>query len=324
MISSFTQQEVLQDSHRCKKEPVSSDLQLMSRCCACICFVLALLHASESFIQHGGIAPSARLTTHHHVSLKPQLHRAVGSSLFNQECSKAPCTLHLSSSNYEDVILKNTSSAAAPTIGIINAVLAQSLLIPLALGLGKLLSLDLLTPIVWSREAFAYGLAGAVPIGLVGVLLDLPKWDWTTEISSKSKQFIISLLGADGGGRSGIVFAIGISLAAGFGEELLFRAVLQGSLQTVTGVPIAVATSAAVFGALHAVTPMYAVIAGMIGVYFSYLWTSTGNLAVPIIAHAVYDAGAILFMCRRLSIEAATVAAAAAAESSDQSNDSKV
>jgi uncharacterized protein len=297
-------------------------MQLRSRCCVCICFVLALLHTSESFIQHGGIARFPRLTTTHHVSLRPQSHKAAGNCLFKQEYSKAPCTLHLSPSNDEDVILKNTSSAAAPRIGIINAVLAQSLLIPLALGLGKLLSLDLLTPIVWSREALAYGVVGAAPIGLLGVLLDLPKWDWTTEISNKSKQFIISLLGADGGGRSGIAFAIGISLAAGFGEELLFRAVLQGSLQTVTSVPIAVAISAAVFGALHAVTPMYAVIAGMIGVYFSFLWTSTSNLAVPIVAHAVYDACAILFMCRKLRIEAA---AGAAAESSEQSNnDSKV
>jgi uncharacterized protein len=286
--------------------------------------MLVLLQQSECFIQHVNVARSTTLRSQHVCAKQHLGNAALHRYIVKSECRKPSSALTLSSSNDDDIILKNTAGKEAVRTGVINAVLAQSLLVPLALGLGKLLSLDLLTPIVWSREAFAYGVAGAAPIGLLGVLLDLPKWNWTTEISNKSKQFIISLLGPDGGGKAGIAFAIGISIAAGFGEELLFRGVLQGSLQTVTTVPVAVAVSAAVFGALHAVTPMYAVIAGMIGVYFSMLWNSTTNLAVPIIAHALYDACAILFMCRKLSIEAKTAETAAAAKSSEQSDDTTV
>jgi Type II CAAX prenyl endopeptidase Rce1-like len=93
------------------------------------------------------------------------------------------------------------------------------------------------------------------------------------------------------------VFDISLSIVVGVGEELLFRSVLQSLLQRFTSVPIAVAISAAVFGALHTVSPMYAVKADLTGVYFSFLWGKTNNLAVPIISHALWDAFVFMF-CR--------------------------
>ncbi len=49
------------------------------------------------------------------------------------------------------------------------------------------------------------------------------------------------------------------------------------------------AVASVVFGLLHAVTPTYAVLAALIGVYLGGLWQVTGNILTPIVTHALYD-----------------------------------
>ncbi len=102
-----------------------------------------------------------------------------------------------------------------------------------------------------------------------------------------------------------------ISLLAGVGEELLFRGVLQPAMAEWTGdfmshSPsgklagdlIALAVVAIIFGLLHAVNAAYAVLATLMGLYLGWLWMATGNLAVPIVAHAVYDFLGLAYILR--------------------------
>jgi membrane protease YdiL (CAAX protease family) len=89
--------------------------------------------------------------------------------------------------------------------------------------------------------------------------------------------------------------AVGISACAGLGEEILFR----GLLQSVVGI----LPSALVFGLLHALTPFYFLFATAIGLYFSFLLTISGNLLVPIVAHAVYDLFALYLLRQKLHAE---------------------
>ena len=75
------------------------------------------------------------------------------------------------------------------------------------------------------------------------------------------------------------------------------------------GSALSVGLSAIIFGALHAVTPLYALLAALASVYFGaiYIWSS--NLAVPIVTHAFYDLVAVLFAhwtVSRLSMEEQT------------------
>lgn len=86
-----------------------------------------------------------------------------------------------------------------------------------------------------------------------------------------------------------------IGFAAGFGEEMLFRGVMQYGLMAKLGTTGSLAVVSIVFGALHAVTPLYALLAGIASAYFGYLYLSFGNLAVPIYAHALYDVGALYY-----------------------------
>ena len=43
------------------------------------------------------------------------------------------------------------------------------------------------------------------------------------------------------------------------------------------------------FGIVHSVTPLYAVIAALIGAYLGALQLATSNLWPPVLAHALYD-----------------------------------
>ena len=91
---------------------------------------------------------------------------------------------------------------------------------------------------------------------------------------------------------------LGISVLAGLGEEMLFRGVVQGSMQHWLPVWSAVLLASVLFGLLHAITPTYALLATAIGAYFGVLWYYTDNLLVVMIAHALYDFLALLYLMR--------------------------
>lgn len=90
---------------------------------------------------------------------------------------------------------------------------------------------------------------------------------------------------------SGAIDLIAISVAAGTGEELLFRAGLQPLLGLV-------ATSA-LFGAVHVFSRdsiplgLWAMAAGAV---FGWLMNLTGGLVAPVVAHTVYDALALAYI----------------------------
>jgi len=91
-----------------------------------------------------------------------------------------------------------------------------------------------------------------------------------------------------------------VSLAAGLGEELLFRGLGQAALIDWIGGPsgmwIGLLVASVVFGACHWLNRTYAVLATIMGVYFGLLLLWTGNLWTPILAHAVYDFVALLVL----------------------------
>ena len=89
-----------------------------------------------------------------------------------------------------------------------------------------------------------------------------------------------------------------VSLCAGVGEELLFRGWLLPAIaswmperiEPQVAMGLALAGSSVLFGLVHPITKLYIVVAALIGVYFGALYLWSGNLLVPIVAHAAYDA----------------------------------
>ena len=96
-----------------------------------------------------------------------------------------------------------------------------------------------------------------------------------------------------------------VSALAGFGEELVFRGVLQRLLERWldfggSGHIAGLIASNVIFGLLHFLTPTYALLAGLMGVYFGVLLDATNppSLVVPMVAHGVYDYLAFLLLRR--------------------------
>jgi uncharacterized protein len=96
-----------------------------------------------------------------------------------------------------------------------------------------------------------------------------------------------------------------LAAVAGIGEEFLFRGAVQPLFERWTaatgfGLAAALILSNVIFGWLHAVTPTYAVLATLMGVYFGLLLDAAGgrNLLAPILAHGLYDYLAFLMLIR--------------------------
>jgi len=88
--------------------------------------------------------------------------------------------------------------------------------------------------------------------------------------------------------RVSLVEILGVSLAAGIGEELLFRGAVQGEW----GLWVA----SVAFGLAHVggrTSLAFGLWAGVMGLGLGVLALATGGLLAPIVAHTVYDAAAI-------------------------------
>lgn len=142
--------------------------------------------------------------------------------------------------------------------------------------------------IQWSWEAVGQGLVATVPlVVLLAVFLKAPLRSFQV-ITRLLDEFLAPLFG--GGGLLELIVLCGL---AGLGEELLFRGVIQTGLTDWLparwGLALGLLAASVLFGLAHAITPTYAVLAGLIGLYLGWLWIHTQNLLVPIVAHGVYD-----------------------------------
>lgn len=89
-----------------------------------------------------------------------------------------------------------------------------------------------------------------------------------------------------------------VALLAGLGEEFLFRGVLQASLAPRLGTAGALVAASLLFGLCHPLTPLYFVLASLIGAYLGGLWLLTGSLVAPIVCHAAYDFAALVLFVK--------------------------
>jgi len=168
----------------------------------------------------------------------------------------------------------------------------------LALALGWLLGHPPLETAKLDVQGVALGVLATLPmlLGLWGCLR--ARTSAFVEIRSLVESLLLPLFA--GGSIGGVAL---VSALAGLGEEMLFRGVLQpaigGLAEGTVGVWMGLLGSSLLFGLAHAVTRMYVVLAGLVGIYLGGLWLVTGNLTVPIVAHGLYDFIAILWLLQR-------------------------
>ena len=172
---------------------------------------------------------------------------------------------------------------------IVAAILAAWILRTPNYGLGP--GLD------YSQSALIQGTLCAIPIFAIAYALDSieERVPALQDVTKATQRSVLALFGGTFKPLLAVTVSVILGLVAGFGEEMLFRGVMQYELSERFGTLLAVSVSSAVFGFLHAVTPLYALLATLASVFFGSLYVWSDNLAVPIVTHAVYDIGALLW-----------------------------
>ena len=98
---------------------------------------------------------------------------------------------------------------------------------------------------------------------------------------------------------------IAVALAAGVGEELLFRGLIMqgmvGEMQTCTTqtLVLGILVSSLAFGLAHPMSVTYVVFAFLMGLAMGVLHWYFQNLLVPIVAHWIYDAIIMIWLVNR-------------------------
>lgn len=173
--------------------------------------------------------------------------------------------------------------------------LLEATTIPVALGLAPLLDVQLWGAFQLNWEHVALGAASAGPLLIAYAALRISSADWVREIHARIQEVLLPLFR-----ESGLRGVAALAVLAGVGEELLFRGVLQEGLTRPLGTAAGLAMASALFGAVHWITSAYALIAAGMGLYLGGLYLWTGNLLVPMIAHALYD---FIALCHYLKVQ---------------------
>lgn len=106
--------------------------------------------------------------------------------------------------------------------------------------------------------------------------------------------------------------ALGVALAPGIGEELLFRGLALGALLDRAGPVRALVVSTLAFAVLH-LDPAHALGAGLLGLYLGAARIATGSTLVAIVCHVANNAFAVALSTQRWPLWADRLALVAAA-----------
>jgi hypothetical protein len=200
-------------------------------------------------------------------------------------------------------------------------------LVLVALALGLVFRIDPFDQFSIELKPVLLGLAAALPPFLVLVVADRFRFSALERI----KRIVLELLGPS------LVACrwyelLFVAALAGFGEELVFRGVLQRLFDHWldfggSGLIAGLIASNVIFGLLHMLTPTYAVLAALMGVYFGVLLEATHppNVITPMLAHGAYDYLAFLLLRRAARTQpiasvADTTATSPAAEPSESAS----
>lgn len=159
-----------------------------------------------------------------------------------------------------------------------------ALMTPAAFGMALLFSVDL-APILRVRVTeTAAGIAATGPLVLMLVWFMKSAWRPIERFRASQLQLF-----RDIGFRLTPLRSALLAVAAGVGEELVFRGVLQTYAERHAALVAAILLPNLLFAALHARSAIYAAAAGVVGIYFGALFWASNGLAAPIVAHAFYD-----------------------------------
>ena len=203
--------------------------------------------------------------------------------------------------------LQSTSHEQALPASIVRvAFFFEASLVLVALGLGYWLQQpawqNLLGATPWETLlATGVGLLAAVPMLAVLLITRRLPWGPVRRLCQLVDEQLMPLFA-----NASLAGLLLLSLAAGFGEEMLFRGVLQDWLANWLGGDAglwgALVLVSLLFGLCHWLTTAYAVFAFMISLYLGMVYWVSGSLLSVVVAHAAYDFVALLWLLRTAAV----------------------
>ncbi len=171
----------------------------------------------------------------------------------------------------------------------------EASLVLVAVFLGWVANIDPFKNIYFSETAIALGVIGTAPLFLMFLAMEQMQGKSVTDI----RKLLLNTLGP-GLHRYHWTDLFILAAIAGVSEELLFRGVIQPWIEASWGMMAGLIVSNIAFGLVHAVTPLYAVLAALVGVYLGLSLDYGGdrNLLIPIIIHGFYDFLAFVALMR--------------------------
>jgi membrane protease YdiL (CAAX protease family) len=145
----------------------------------------------------------------------------------------------------------------------------------------------------WDASAAGWGVAASLPMLAVFAIFVR----WPVGPLARIKEFADEVIRPWFAPCTVLDLAL-ISLAAGIGEEMLFRGFAQGLFARWLGLWGGVIVASVLFGVVHLITLTYAILAGVIGIYLGAIQVHTDNLLAVILAHALYDFLALVYLVR--------------------------
>jgi membrane protease YdiL (CAAX protease family) len=176
---------------------------------------------------------------------------------------------------------------------IMFAVFFEGGLAPLSLILGWWLGHAPLALFAWSARQALWGALASVP--LVVLFLIILRWPIgpLRRIASFTQDEFVPMLA--GSTWSDIAL---VALSAGVGEEMLFRGVLQCSMQGWVGTGPGLTLSSLLFGLLHPISIPYVIVMILLGTYLGFEFLLTGNLISVIVTHTLFDFALMAYLLK--------------------------
>jgi membrane protease YdiL (CAAX protease family) len=163
----------------------------------------------------------------------------------------------------------------------------------LAIVLASWLAVPLFDEFAWRPAGIARGISASVPLFIVFYFLVRRPIGPLGHIRRFFDEVLRPILG-----ECSLAELALLSLAAGVGEETLFRGVLQEMLAGWMHPWLALALASLLFGLLHPISLTYVIIASLFGVYLGICWMASRDLLLVVTAHGLYDFLALAYLLR--------------------------
>ena len=176
---------------------------------------------------------------------------------------------------------------------LVAAVLSEGGILLLAWFQGWLFGTPPFARAALTWQGLVAGVAGTVPLFLAMWWTGTSSWPPVARLREQVEEIVRDVFV-----HLSVTDIAVIAVLAGVAEEGLFRGVLQVAFGAWITPGVGLAIASAMFGMVHFVTPLYAVLAGLIGLWLGAMFLVTGNLLGPIVAHALYDFIALTWLVR--------------------------